>query len=73
LAIIQSLKSNDAIVEEVDLIDLKRAYVSKVNPLEGCAQRLDAQLVHVEANLRLVHLEQIFEQLAQTDNRLWGV
>lgn len=43
------------------------------HPLEGRAQRLDSKLVHMEAHFRLIHLQQVLEELAQTHDGLWRI
>ena len=52
----KSLEANDSIPEQVDLIDIEGTYESEVDPRERSFERQYSKLVHVEANLRLIHL-----------------
>lgn len=54
---LERLETNDSVQEQVDLVDLERADEGVVDPWEGRTQRVDAQLVHVIADFRLVHLQ----------------
>ena len=64
---LKSLKADNPIQQQVDLVDLQSADEAKVDPWEGRLERLDAKLIHVVAHFWLVHLQQVFEQLAKGD------
>lgn len=70
---LQRLKADDAVEKQVNLVDFQSANERIVDPRESCAQGVDAKLVHMVTDLRLVHLDQVLKQLAQADNRFWAV
>ena len=57
----QSFEAYNSVQQHVHLVHLKTTYKAVVDPLEGCAKGLNTKLVHVEADLWLVHLKQVFE------------
>jgi hypothetical protein len=67
---LQALEADYSIVKQEELVNLKHTTERIENPREGSLQRRNAELVHVEAHFRLVHLQQVLEQLAQTDDAL---
>ena len=67
---LKGLKPDYAVPQQVDLINFEVANETVIDPWESSLERLDSQSVHVVADLRLVHLQQVFEELAQGDDRL---
>ena len=52
------------------LVDLKDSNEAVDDPREHRLERADAQLVQMVTNLRLVHLQEFFEELAETHDGL---
>jgi hypothetical protein len=58
---LQGLEPQNAVPKQVNLVYLQDAHEGIDDPLEGSFDSTDAQLGQVEADLRLVHLEQVLE------------
>ena len=67
------LESDDAIKQKVYLVDLQRPNKAEVDPRKSRAQRVDSELIHVVTDFGLVHLQQVLEQFAKTDDGLGAV
>ena len=67
---LKALKTQNPVEKQEKLVNFKCAAECEHYPVECSLQRRDAQLVHVEAHLRLVHLEQVLKKLAQSSNAL---
>lgn len=61
---LQGFEPNYPVKEQINLVDLQDGNEGEVHPWECCLQRLYAELVHMVANLWLVHLKQVLEELA---------
>ena len=61
----EGLETKNPVEQEEDLVNLQHRCKCVVDPGESCLERVDPQLVHVVAHLRLKHLQQVFKQLAQ--------
>jgi len=70
---LERLEADNAIEKQVNLVHLQRAYERVVNPRERSAERIDTELVHMVADLGLIHLDQVFEEFAEADDGLWAV
>ena len=67
---LKCLEANDSLPEQEDLIDLQTPNECIVHPVEGSLEWLDAELVHVVADLGLVHLKQVLKHFAKAHDRL---
>lgn len=67
---LEAFEAENPVKQQEQLVNLKNATESKHHPLEGSLQRTYAKLVHVEADLRLVHLQKVFEELAESYDAL---
>lgn len=67
----EGLKAENSVPEKENLVNFEEADETLDNPWEGCLEWGNAELLEMVTNLRLIHLKQIFEELAKTDNALW--
>ena len=66
---VQTFIAQYAVEQEEDLVYFQNANESEEDPLEGSLEWVDAKLIHVEADFRLIHLQQVFKEFAQGDDR----
>ena len=57
----QRLKADDAVEKQVNLVDFQSANERVVDPRESRSQGVNAELVHMVADLWLVHLDQVLK------------
>ena len=67
---LQRLETQDAINKQEKLVNLEVAHERVENPWESRAKRLNTKLIQVVADLGLIHLQEVFEKLAQRYDRL---